>query len=199
MPDIGWMPMSGGMYMVKAPFSCNLLQLKFSPKYVSFYFLFLSFFIRCYHIKIFLFYSFCFKFLFKCCMQTQQVASSSSAEWNWSTCSFIHSVKHNLLGAKIVDDLVYIHSNLCLLSHKNPEYNDGVIRNWDLAPKCADLDATDAQLAQVSIDDHEAALALDTYITSGSVNQMDCGMLNAMLTLKMMLLMKINMAIKYGP
>eukprot|EP00253_Pinus_taeda_P026903 PITA_26903 len=51
-----------------------------------------------------------------------QVASSSSAERNWSTYGFIHSVKRNRLGAAKVEDLVYVHSNLRLLSHSTSEY-----------------------------------------------------------------------------
>jgi hypothetical protein len=51
-----------------------------------------------------------------------QVASSSSAERNWSTYGFIHSVKRNRLGSKKAGDLVYVHSNLCLVSCRGEEY-----------------------------------------------------------------------------
>ena len=47
-----------------------------------------------------------------------QVSSSSSAERNWSTYGFIHSVKRNRLGSRKVEDLVYVHSNLCLVSRR---------------------------------------------------------------------------------
>ncbi|XP_059069104.1 uncharacterized protein LOC131859411 [Cryptomeria japonica] len=106
-----------------------------------------------------------------------QVASSSSAERNWSTYSFIHSVKRNRLGAKKAEDLVYVHSNLRLLSHKDPEYSEGVTRNWDLAPECADLDATVAQLCQVSID--EAVMEFERDIASGSGIPFDIGSIDA--------------------
>lgn len=76
------------------------------------------------------------------------------------------------LSAKKVENLVYIHCKLRLLSHQKPKYNKGVTMSWDLAPECADLDVTSAQLAQVSIYDHVATLALDT--TSGTGNPMDC-------------------------
>jgi len=47
-----------------------------------------------------------------------QVASSLLAERNWSTYGFIHSVKRNRLGSQKADDVVYVHSNLCLVSRK---------------------------------------------------------------------------------
>ncbi|XP_057854505.1 uncharacterized protein LOC131064392 [Cryptomeria japonica] len=106
-----------------------------------------------------------------------QVASSSSAERNWSTYSFIHSVERNCLGAKKVEDLVYVHSNLRLLSHKDPGYSEGVTRNWDLALECADLDATVAQLCQVSID--EAVMEFERDIASGSGIPFDIGSIDA--------------------
>ncbi|KAH9314484.1 hypothetical protein KI387_023111 [Taxus chinensis] len=71
-----------------------------------------------------------------------KVASSSSSERNWSTYSFIHSQKHNRLRAKRAEDLVYIHSNLRLLSHKQPEYKEGSTRHWDIDPEIVDLDAS---------------------------------------------------------
>ena len=38
------------------------------------------------------------------------VASSSSAEKNWSTYGFIYYVKRNRLGSQKAEDLVYVHS-----------------------------------------------------------------------------------------
>eukprot|EP00253_Pinus_taeda_P014332 PITA_14332 len=55
-------------------------------------------------------------------MLLSQVASSSSVERNWSTYGFVYSVKLNRLGATKVEDLVYVHSNLHLLSHVESEY-----------------------------------------------------------------------------
>ena len=71
-----------------------------------------------------------------------QVASSSSAERNWSTYGFIHSVKRNRLGAAKAEDLVYVHSNLRLISHSNPEYKKGPSRMWDVGPEISDLNMT---------------------------------------------------------
>ena len=67
------------------------------------------------------------------------MASSSSAERNWSTYGFIHSVKRNRLGSQKVEDLVYVHSNLRLASCRGPEYSSGPSREWDVDPKSADL------------------------------------------------------------
>jgi hypothetical protein len=71
-----------------------------------------------------------------------QVASSSSAERNWSTYGFIHSVTRNRLGAGKAEDLVYVHSNLRLLSHSTPEYKKGPSKMWDVEPEISDLNMT---------------------------------------------------------
>jgi hypothetical protein len=71
-----------------------------------------------------------------------QVASSSSAERNWSRYGFIHSMKRNRLGAGKAKDLVYVHSNLRLLSHSSPEYKMGPSRMWDVEPEISDLNMT---------------------------------------------------------
>jgi hypothetical protein len=71
-----------------------------------------------------------------------QVANSSLAERNWSTYGFIHLVKQNKLGATKAKDLVYVHSNLHLLSHSNPEYKKGPSRMWDVEPEISDLNMT---------------------------------------------------------
>ena len=69
-----------------------------------------------------------------------QVASSSSAERNWSTYGFIHSVKRNRLGSQKAEDLVYVHSNFRLASRKALEYTSGQCKEWDVDPKTGDLD-----------------------------------------------------------
>ena len=61
-----------------------------------------------------------------------QVASSSSAERNWSIYGFIHSVKHNRLGSQKAEDLVYVHSNLCLESCRGSEHSSGPSKVWDV-------------------------------------------------------------------
>ncbi|KAG8377295.1 hypothetical protein BUALT_Bualt08G0014400 [Buddleja alternifolia] len=61
-----------------------------------------------------------------------QVSSSSCAERNWSTYSFIHSTKRNQITPQRAEDLVFVHSNLRLLSRKTPEYKQGVTKLWDV-------------------------------------------------------------------
>ncbi|KAL9682294.1 hypothetical protein QQ045_014089 [Rhodiola kirilowii] len=61
-----------------------------------------------------------------------QPTSSSCAERNWSTYSFINSVKRNKLLPKRAEDLVFIHNNLRLLSRNNPEYLDERTKSWDI-------------------------------------------------------------------
>ena len=70
------------------------------------------------------------------------IASSSSAERNWTRDGFIHSVKRNRLGSKKAEELVYVHSNLHLLSHKRDEYKFGAAKLWDVESELSDLDMT---------------------------------------------------------
>ena len=81
-----------------------------------------------------------------------QVASSSSAERNWSTYGFIHSVKRNRLGSQKAEDLVYVHSNLRLASRRGPEYGNGPSKEWDVEPENPDLDLS---LAALNIEDQD--------------------------------------------
>eukprot|EP00253_Pinus_taeda_P026467 PITA_26467 len=60
-----------------------------------------------------------------------QVTSSSACERNWSEYVFIHSTKRNSLGRKMAQDLVFVHSNLHLLSQQQLEYKTGPTRMWD--------------------------------------------------------------------
>ncbi|KAJ1381854.1 Zinc finger, BED-type [Sesbania bispinosa] len=62
-----------------------------------------------------------------------QPSSSSCCERNWSTYSFIHSMKRNRLNPKRAEDLVFIHTNLRLLSRKGKSYKEGESKLWDLA------------------------------------------------------------------
>jgi hypothetical protein len=43
-----------------------------------------------------------------------------SAKRNWSTYSFIHTIKRNRFTSKRVKKLVYVHSSICLLTRKAP-------------------------------------------------------------------------------
>ena len=81
-----------------------------------------------------------------------QVASSSSTERNWSTYGFIHSVKRNRLGSQKAKDLVYVHSNLHLVSRRGPKYGNGPSKEWDVDPENPDLDLS---LAALNIEDQD--------------------------------------------
>ncbi|CAN6463408.1 unnamed protein product [Victoria cruziana] len=66
-----------------------------------------------------------------------QVVTASSMEREWSTYNYIHNVKKNVLNGHQADKLVYIHSNLRLLSrYKNKSaYLLGPHQKWDLDPE----------------------------------------------------------------
>ncbi|XP_061368975.1 uncharacterized protein LOC133311865 [Gastrolobium bilobum] len=85
----------------------------------------------------------------------QQPSSSSCVERNWSTYSFVHSIKRNKITPKHVEDLVYVHSNLRLLSRKTPSYAQGATQMWDIAGDTFDSldDIGDLQFASLSLDE----------------------------------------------
>ena len=62
-------------------------------------------------------------------------------------------MKRNQLGSKKAEDLVYIHTNLRLLSRKDDGYNKGSTKFWDVAPECANLDATLQDVTVMTDDD----------------------------------------------
>jgi len=49
----------------------------------------------------------------------------SCCKRNWSTYFFIHSLKRNKMTPKNTKDLIYVHSNLRLLSKKFSKYIEG--------------------------------------------------------------------------
>jgi len=59
------------------------------------------------------------------------MTSSSACEKKWSEYVFIHSTKRSRLGTQKTQDLVFIHTNLCLLSRQQLEYQTGPTRMWD--------------------------------------------------------------------
>ena len=61
-----------------------------------------------------------------------QPCSSSYAERNWSTYSFIHCMRRNKITPKHAEDLVFVHSNLQLLSRRREEYTKGNSKKWDI-------------------------------------------------------------------
>lgn len=64
-----------------------------------------------------------------------QPISSSSAERIWSTYQYIHNAKRNKLNASNADKLVFIHSNLRLLSRITESYKGGPHAKWDVDPE----------------------------------------------------------------
>ncbi|KAM0838595.1 hypothetical protein ACQ4PT_060883 [Festuca glaucescens] len=88
-----------------------------------------------------------------------QPLSSSSAERNWSTYSFIHSVKRNPLNAKTADKLVYIHANERLNRRFSEGYNSGPHYKWDVDPDNSLLEDSSLKLEQLrwaSLEDEPA-------------------------------------------
>ncbi|KAK1391295.1 DUF659 domain-containing protein [Heracleum sosnowskyi] len=89
-----------------------------------------------------------------------QPISSSSAERVWSTYYYIHNVKRNRLNSLRADKLVYIHSNIRLLSRFTKSYNDGPYRKWDIDPETSYLDDSAARLEELEWNEgHEENLA----------------------------------------
>lgn len=64
-----------------------------------------------------------------------QPISSSSAERIWSTFSHIHNTKRNRMNTTTADKLVFIHSNLRLLSRSTDGYKHGAHAKWDIDPE----------------------------------------------------------------
>lgn len=63
-----------------------------------------------------------------------QIASSSVMERNWSTYSFIHSIKRNKLTSRRAENFVVVHSALCLNHRETHEYLKGLTTQWDVDP-----------------------------------------------------------------
>lgn len=86
-----------------------------------------------------------------------QPTSSSCCERNWSTYSFIHSLKRNKLNPKRAEDLVYIHNNLRLLSRNSDQYEDEKTKMWDVGGDTFDSfeDAGFLGFAELSLDEPE--------------------------------------------
>lgn len=84
-----------------------------------------------------------------------QPSSSSCCERNWSTYSFINSIKRNKMTPQRAEDLVFIHSNLRLLSRRSPEYLKGETKLWDIAGDAFDSfeDVGMLEIANLSLDE----------------------------------------------
>ncbi|XP_059067875.1 uncharacterized protein LOC131858600 [Cryptomeria japonica] len=85
-----------------------------------------------------------------------QASSAFVCERNWSEYAFIHSMKRNRLGSKKAEDLVYVHSNLCLLYRASTNYKSGPHKMWDYGGSMDD--GTNELLIEVLEDNVEEIL-----------------------------------------
>lgn len=94
-----------------------------------------------------------------------QPSSSSCCERNWSTYSFVHSMKRAKMTPQRAEDLVYVHTNLRLLSRRSPHYNEGETKMWDIGGDSFDSleGAGILEVANLSLDepDMEAVVFAD--------------------------------------
>ena len=84
------------------------------------------------------------------------VASSSTTKRNWSTYSFIQSVKRNNLTSRRSEKLVVVHSVLRLQKRQSLEYRQTPALRWDVNPEDAlqiDEDNTPLRLLGVPLDE----------------------------------------------
>ena len=92
-----------------------------------------------------------------------QPCSSSCCERNWSTYDFIHSLRRNKIAPKRAEDLVYVHTNLWLLSRNKEEYGKGKSKKWDIGGDTWDEPFGGAGLlsiASLSLDEPELEVVL---------------------------------------
>ncbi|KAG8369343.1 hypothetical protein BUALT_Bualt14G0001500 [Buddleja alternifolia] len=85
------------------------------------------------------------------------VSSSSCSERNWSTYAFVHSTRRNLITPQRAQDLVFVHSNLRLLSRNTPQYMQGDTKMWDVGGDAFESsdDVGILEIANLSLDEPE--------------------------------------------
>ncbi|RZC24732.1 hypothetical protein D0Y65_003769 [Glycine soja] len=97
-----------------------------------------------------------------------QPCSSSCCERNWSTYSFIHSLKRNKMTPHRAEDLVFVHSNLRLLSRNTPQYHQEETKMWDVAGD--DFGSLDdcgiLEIASLSLDEPELEVSFSMMMAS---------------------------------
>ncbi|ERN03513.1 uncharacterized protein LOC18431659 [Amborella trichopoda] len=83
-----------------------------------------------------------------------QPSSSSCCERNWGTFSLIKKIKQNRLASQRAEDLVYVHSNLRLLSRRREGFYIGPCRLWDAVGDSFSLDRPiELEMCNLSLDD----------------------------------------------
>ncbi|XP_072955087.1 uncharacterized protein [Typha angustifolia] len=88
-----------------------------------------------------------------------QPISTSSVERPWSTYSYIHSAKKNRLNSRHADNLLYIHTNLRLISRFSSNYKYGPHRKWDINPELPLMDMSSLHwedLCFLGLDDEDS-------------------------------------------
>lgn len=74
-----------------------------------------------------------------------QPIGSSSAKHVWRTYTYIHNIRNRLNSVR-GDKLVFIYSNIRLISRFTSNYKDGMYRKWDVNPETSYLDDLVAKL-----------------------------------------------------
>lgn len=97
-----------------------------------------------------------------------QPISSSSAERVWSTYSYIHNIKRNRLNSVRADKLVYIHTNIRLISHFTSSYKEGPYRKWDIDAENSYLEDSMAKLDELRSKDDGIEEKSETPVISAS-------------------------------
>lgn len=72
--------------------------------------------------------------------RNKTVISTNYLFLNWSTSSYIHNVKRNRLNATRAGKLVFIHSDIRLLSHLTKSYKEGPCGIWNIDLEEIDID-----------------------------------------------------------
>ena len=79
----------------------------------------------------------------------------------------------------MVEDLVFMHSNLCLVSRRGEEYATGPHKEWDVDVECSDLELS---LASLDIGDDAtttaSGIASSTHPGSSSAEHASCSIFN---------------------
>ncbi|XP_058212956.1 uncharacterized protein LOC131324830 [Rhododendron vialii] len=104
-----------------------------------------------------------------------QPFSSSCCERNWSTYSFILSIKRNKMTPQRAEDLVYVHNNLRLLSRRTRVYTEGDNKLWDVGGDAFDSleGAGILDIANLSLDEPDMEAVIFTDEGEGDVIEVD--------------------------
>ncbi|KAG5562100.1 hypothetical protein RHGRI_004972 [Rhododendron griersonianum] len=104
-----------------------------------------------------------------------QPSSSPCCERNWSTYSFILSIKRNKMTPQRAEDLVYVHNNLRLLSRRTRVYTEGDNKLWDVGGDAFDSleGAGILEIANLSLDEPDMEAVLFTDEGEGDAIEVD--------------------------